>query len=108
MNRFQKNRFGKTIFENVNLSILFFVVVIFLFLYGISVVSDSSVYDEARILSDAINRDIIHCYAIEGMYPPSIDYIEEHYGLNYNHKKYLVDYEVFGTNIMPKVTIIEK
>lgn len=108
MNRFQKPDLKKRIFESVNFSVVFFVVVIVVFLVGISILSNSSVRDEKDILNTAINKDIIHCYAIEGFYPPNLDYIEEHYGLTYDHDKYIVDYESVGNNIMPNVMIIER
>ena len=33
-------------------------------------------------------------------------YLEEHYGLSYDSKKYVVSYEVIGSNLMPDVTVI--
>lgn len=64
--------------------------------------------NDQQILYDAVNKDIVHCYSIEGMYPPNVKYIEDHYGLIYDKNKYLVDYEYFGSNIIPKVTIVSK
>ena len=79
MNRFQKPNLGKRILQSVNFSILFFLVIIAVFLYGIATVSSGSAEDERRILDEAIHKDIVHCYAVEGMYPPTLDYMEEHY-----------------------------
>lgn len=108
MNRFQKPDLKKRILQSVNFSIIFFLAVIGLFLYGISAVSNSPVNDEKEILTNAINKDIVHCYAIEGMYPPSLSYIEENYGLTYDHEDYMIDYDIVGSNIMPTVMIIER
>ena len=94
--------------QSVNFSILFFLTVIGIFLYGIATVSSGSTRDEKRILDEAIHKDIVHCYAVEGMYPPSLSYMEEHYGLTFDHDKFLVDYEPIGANIMPNVTILER
>lgn len=108
MNRFQKPDLKKRILQSVNFSIIFFLAVIGLFLYGISAVSNSSVNDEKEILTNAINKDIVHCYAIEGMYPPSLSYIEKNYGLTYDYEDYIIDYDIVGSNIMPTVMIIER
>lgn len=108
MNRFTRPNLGKRILESMNFSIIFFLLVIGLFLFGISSISAGTSVDQKRVLSDAIHRDVVHCYAVEGMYPPSLSYIEEHYGLSYDHEKFLVDYESIGSNIMPEVTIIER
>ena len=108
MNRFQKPDLKNRIFKSVNYSILLFIAVICLFLYGIYFISNNSTTDDREILERALNRDIIHCYSVEGMYPPSLSYIENHYGLTYDHEKYIVDYEPVGGNIMPGVMIIER
>lgn len=107
-NRFQNPNLRKRILESSNLSIAFFIVVICVFLFGVSFLSNSSVRDEKEILTNAINKDIVHCYAVEGFYPPTLSYIEDHYGLSYNTEKYLIDYESVGNNIMPNVMIIER
>ena len=107
-NRFQNPDIKKRILESSNLSIAFFLAVIIVFLLGISVLSHSSLRDEKQILTNAINNDIVHCYAVEGFYPPTLEYIEEHYGLSYNTDKYLIDYESIGNNIMPNFMIIER
>lgn len=91
----------------MNFSVFFFIVVIAVFLVGISFIASTSSKDQTQILTDAVNKDIIHCYAVEGYYPPSLKYIEDHYGLTYDKSRYLVDYVPVGDNIMPSVTILE-
>lgn len=108
MNRFTKTDFKKRIFSSFTISIVIFVAIIVLFIYGISAVSNSSVVNDQEILAKAIDRDIVHCYCVEGMYPPSVKYMQDHYGLIYDEDKFIVDYEYIGSNIIPKVTIIRK
>ena len=59
-------------------------------------------------LEKALSRDIIECYALEGYYPPDLNYIEEHYGLSYNKSEFFIDYQIEGENIKPTFTIIER
>ena len=91
----------------MNFSVFFFVIIIAVFLIGISFIASTSSKDQKQVLTDAVNKDIIHCYAVEGYYPPSLAYIEDHYGLTYDKSRYLVDYVPVGDNIMPSVTIVE-
>lgn len=107
-NRFENPERKKRIIPINGLTIAMFAVIIAVFFLGVSFLTNSSVRDEKGILEKAINRDIVHCYAVEGFYPPSISYIEEHFGLTYDHEKYLVDYETIGNNIMPNIMIIER
>ena len=108
MNRFTRKSLPKRIAESVNFSIVFFIGIIVIFIVGITILSSKNNRDERDVLEKALNKDIVHCYAVEGYYPPSLAYIEEHYGLTYDHSKYIVDYESVGANIMPTVTILEK
>jgi len=108
MNRFVKPDLKKRIFSSFNLSVIVFIAIILIFVFGISSVSNSSVVNDKEILTEAIERDIVHCYCVEGMYPPSVKYMQDHYGLTYNADKYIVDYEYIGANIMPKFMILEK
>lgn len=107
-NRFENPDNKKRIRGSSSVSIIAFVAILTMFLLGVSFLSNSSIRDEKDILEKAINRDIVHCYAVEGFYPPSLGYIEEHFGLTYDHDKYIVDYESIGNNIMPNIMIIER
>ena len=57
-------------------------------------------------LRKAIARGCVQCYAIEGRYPPSVEYLEENYGVQIDHDKYNVFYDGFASNIMPEITVI--
>ena len=48
-----------------------------------------------------------NCYAAEGVYPPTLEYMEEHYGIQIDRQRYTVHYEVFASNIMPDITVLE-
>lgn len=62
----------------------------------------------ARILSRSLRRTAITCYALEGFYPPDVAYMQSHYGLQYDEKRYYVHYEIFASNLMPDITVVEK
>ena len=55
-----------------------------------------------------IIRAAVSCYGIEGAYPPSYDYLKEHYPVYINEQKYAVFYTVFASNIMPDVSVIRR
>lgn len=68
----------------------------------------ASINDEKAVdnLENAIVQSSVHCYAVEGVYPESLDYLKEHYGISYDEKKYVVKYEVLAQNIRPQVHVI--
>ena len=57
-------------------------------------------------LESAIRQAVVTCYATEGYYPPDMDYIVEHYGIQLDESRYLVSYDIFAENIMPEITVI--
>lgn len=59
-------------------------------------------------LEDALRRAAVACYAAEGIYPPSLEYLTQHYGVPINEEQYTVFYEVFADNLMPVITVLEK
>ena len=58
-------------------------------------------------LEDAVRRAAVACYAAEGIYPPDLAYLEEHYGIQVDRDRYTVMYDVFASNLMPDVTVLE-
>lgn len=82
----------------------------FLLFFYISVenVKNQNEHEKFDILKDAILRSAVQAYAIEGFYPPNIEYLENNYGLIVDHNKYVVSYNVFASNIMPDVEIYLK
>ena len=64
--------------------------------------------DEGRAqLESALRRSAVACYAAEGVYPPTLDYLTEHYGVQIGDQ-YIVFYEIFASNLMPDITVLEK
>ena len=86
------------------ITIIFFIVLIFQ-IQNIAVLTKKQ---QQINLEKALSRDIIECYALEGYYPPNLNYIEEHYGLSYNKSEFFIDYQIEGENIKPTFTIIER
>jgi len=63
---------------------------------------------DIRQLEQALRRSAAACYALEGAYPPNVDYMCEHYGLTYNKNRYIVHYELFASNFMPDIAVMER
>lgn len=62
----------------------------------------------AQILYRSLRRTAITCYALEGFYPPNVAYMQDRYGLQYDETRYHVHYEIFASNLMPDITVVEK
>ena len=105
MNSFEIRKKRRT-FSGFLLPLLAFILILCFILYGISSISANSAQREQEELEQAIYRDVVHCYASEGFYPPSLSYLKEHYGLTWREDRYFIDYQPIGPNLMPDVTVI--
>lgn len=111
-NRFQKKSSEHTAIskERTNkstvLSVLIFLILLFLFYRGFVSVSSLQIEEQQTSLENALQQNIVHCYAVEGVYPPSLSYLEENYGITYDHSLFFVDYRPLGANLLPQVTVV--
>lgn len=82
--------------------------VLLFFLTALGNLGDGQRSEGKAQLEAALHRAAVACYACEGIYPPSLDYLIEHYGIQIDDSRYLVVYEAFAENLMPDITVLEK
>lgn len=105
-NRFQKkSRITLTKLWSFLSGILVFVAILGFF-FSTDTLEESTQKQQTEHLIKVIKQDIVQCYALEGTYPPNLQYLEEHYGLTYDKKRFYIDYLSIGSNIFPDVTVI--
>ena len=90
------------------MSLLLAAAVLLCFARGITRLEQDRQAEGKRQLEEALRRTAAACYASEGFYPPSVDYMRQNYGLQYNEEEYVVRYEIFASNLMPDITVLEK
>lgn len=71
--------------------------------------------DSASSATDSQGRELLEkslwqavtvCYSIEGIYPPTVEYICNNYGVVIDNGRYAVFYNVFADNILPEITVV--
>lgn len=75
-------------------------------LYGL--VSRDMDEQAAAALRQAVVDAAVQCYAVEGKYPESLDVLENEYGVQINHARFIVTYDVYASNQLPDITVLEK
>lgn len=83
-------------------------VVVLCFFTAVSNLSGGHRTEGREQLETALRRAAVTCYATEGIYPPGLDYMIEHYGVQIDESRYAVYYDVFADNLMPNITVLEK
>ena len=71
-------------------------------------VSDASGRAQTQLVEDAVTRSVVTCYAVEGAYPTTLEYLKRHYGLVYDEEHYYVYYDAFASNILPNIRVRER
>ena len=64
--------------------------------------------ESMRQLEEALRRGCVACFAAEGVYPPTLDYLEDNYGIQIDENKYAVFYDIYAENLMPDITVLER
>lgn len=57
------------------------------------------------VAEQALEKSVMQCYALEGAYPPNLEYLEQNYGLIIDRQKYVYQYDVVAGNIHPIIGI---
>lgn len=106
MHLFEKReRFGA---RGLLISVLIFVLLLFLFAVMLSRMQQQGEAQETVLLRDALRNAAITCYAIEGRYPPSVEYMEQYYGIAVDEERFIINYDAFASNVMPYVAVLQK
>ena len=96
----------KDIIKNIVMIVIIFITIGVIYVLIVNLGSKAE-KDKTEELKKSIMTASIECYAIEGMYPPSIEYLEDNYSIQINRDKYNVFYNGFASNMLPDITIVE-
>ncbi|PKM73178.1 MAG: hypothetical protein CVU91_06330 [Firmicutes bacterium HGW-Firmicutes-16] len=58
--------------------------------------------------AEAVRRAALCCYALEGAYPESYEYLKNHYPPGINESLYTVHYIAFSPSLMPEITVVRQ
>ena len=98
----------KTFKSIVKTCLPFVIAALLLFITLVSVgnLSGGSRSEEKQQLEDALRRAALSCYASQGYYPPSLEYITDRYGIQIDRERFSVFYDIFAENLMPSINVV--
>lgn len=82
--------------------------VVLCFMAGLSHVNKGKAREDRQRLEEVLKEAAVACYSVEGSYPPSLAYLEEHYGVQIDRRRFTVRYAPVAENLMPDITVLEK
>ena len=90
------------------MGLILFASVAILMMRGVQDAARVSDDEGMRLAEEAIERAVISCYSLEGVYPATYEDLKAKSGLAVDEEKYIVRYEIFASNIRPSVTVMER
>lgn len=105
--RNRKKQKGPGPFSNI-FALLLFIGYLWVVIASTSNLSETALAEGAEATLNSIQRASILCYATEGYYPPTLDYIEKHYGVQIDYTHYAVRYEIFASNVIPTIRVMPR
>ena len=71
-------------------------------------VAESARTQQAELLRQAVLRAAVSCYATEGYYPPDLQHIIDHYGVQVDSDAFIVSYDAYADNLLPDIRVLER
>lgn len=87
------------------ISILVSVLILVMVSVSLARISRESREAGLRVAGEALERAVMQCYALEGAYPPDLQYLIDNYGLVIDTRKYVYLYEPVAGNIHPIIRV---
>ncbi|MCQ2553117.1 MAG: hypothetical protein MJ150_02310 [Clostridia bacterium] len=92
-------------FKKVAVILAIIIIELIFFGYAVSRANNTEKNAGRQVLEDALRKAALNCYVTEGFYPPSLEYMEDKYGLIIDNENYVIHYSVFASNIMPEISV---
>lgn len=90
------------------LGVLLFAAVAVWMIRGVGEASRLSDREGLRMAEQAVRKAAVSVYALDGAYPASYEDLKARSGLAVDEGKYYVSYEIFASNLMPQITVVER
>lgn len=90
------------------LGLLLFAAVAVWMVRGVQEAAQVSDQEDLRMAQEAVERAVVSCFSLEGVYPATYEDLKAKSGLAIDEEKYIVFYDIFASNIRPTVTVVER
>lgn len=91
--------------KNILKSIVTAFIIGAIFSVGIYFIDDFMLNKSYHALYDELKKASNHCFAVEGRYPPDLRYIQDHYGIEIDNRRFTVDYRRTSPDNAPDINI---
>ena len=107
MKNFRQNR-PKYIFKSIVLPGLICLALLAVMILGVYKFNDMSLEQDRQLTLAAIRKATVQCYADEGRYPATLDYLVENYNVNIDFDNFMVAYDCAAANVSPNISVFRR
>lgn len=99
-------------FRNLSPS-AYIVIIVFVCIFILAISANRDIYrksmDESiKGIEESFLKASIQCYALEGSYPESLEYLRDNYGIRMDEETFFYHYELFSSNVEPIIVVVNK
>lgn len=103
-----KGNGNKYIWKSIVLPILLCVAMLAIMILGVLKFNQMSIEQDQELTLAAIKKAAVQCYADEGRYPSTLDYLKKNYGVHIDDDDFMVTYDCAAANVFPNISVFRR
>ncbi|MBP5331546.1 MAG: hypothetical protein J6Y89_06810 [Lachnospiraceae bacterium] len=103
-----KGNSRKDIWKSIVLPILICVAMLAVMIFVVVKFNTMSIEQDQELTLAAVRKAAVQCYADEGRYPSTIEYLEENYGVHIDRDAFMVTYDCAAANVFPNISVFRR
>ncbi|MCL2851994.1 MAG: hypothetical protein FWE20_03035 [Defluviitaleaceae bacterium] len=107
-NRFGSSRKRRRGVLGIILPPAFFVAVVAMFNMGVNYLTRANEEEALEAARNAVTRAAVQFYALEGRYPPTLEYLVDRFGLQLDEERFIIHYNAYFSNVMPQIAVLPR
>lgn len=107
MKNLKQNR-PRYIFKTIVMPGMLFAILLGIMFFGIWRFNNVSIDQDRSLTEVAITKGAVQCYADEGRFPATLEYLEENYDVHIRHDRFNIVYSCPASNVFPNIKVFRK
>ena len=103
-----KGNSRKDIWKSIVLPILIGVAMLAVMVFAVMKFSAMSAEQDRELTLAAVRKAAVQCYADEGRYPSTLDYLVDNYGVHIDDDSFMVTYDCAAANVFPNISVFRR
>ena len=103
-----KGKKSKYIWKSIVLPIIICLAMLAIMIAAVFKFNSMSIEHDQELTIAAVRKAAIQCYADEGRYPSTLDYLVENYGVRIDEDDFMVAYDCAAANVFPNISVFRR